>query len=78
GAYREFCSTCSTTMFWDCDFRRDLIDISVGLFEPEEGVGAERWLEWASERVSFKNLAMSKSLVGSLKNGLRYLKEGKI
>jgi len=71
GAHREFCSTCGATVFWHCEERPELIDVSVGLFDPEEGARVERWLEWWPERVSFKEMSVSTRLAQSLEEGLR-------
>lgn len=73
--YREFCGVCGATAFWHCEERPDLIDVSVGLFDPEEGARVEGWLEWWTERVSFEELAVSRSLVVSLEAGLEEWKQ---
>ncbi len=71
GVMREFCGVCGATIFWHCDFRPELIDVSIGVFDPEEGARVEGWLDWWTERVSFEELAVSKSLIASLEDGLR-------
>ncbi|TVY84924.1 hypothetical protein LSUE1_G002979 [Lachnellula suecica] len=71
GVWREFCGTCGATVFWHCEERSGLIDVSVGLFDPSEGARAEGWLEWWTGRVSFAEMAVSKSLVASLEKGLK-------
>lgn len=71
GVQRESCGKCGATVFWHCKERPDLIDVSVGLFDPQEGARVEGWLEWWTERVSFEELAVSTSLVQSLENGLK-------
>ena len=71
GVTREFCGTCGATVFWHCDERPDLIDVSVGLFDPEQGARVEGWLDWWTDRVSFEELAHSKDLVASLADGLK-------
>lgn len=68
--YRDFCSTCGATIFWRCDLRPLLIDVSVGVFDPAEGARAENWLWWNKSRVSFRELCVSESLVASLEAGL--------
>ena len=70
GIYREFCSNCGATVFWHCDERPDLIDISVGLLHAESGARAENWLDWWAERVSFEEDAQNKALISSLSEGL--------
>lgn len=44
--WREFCSVCGATVFWHCEERPDLVDVSVGLFDPLEGARVEDWLDW--------------------------------
>lgn len=71
GVYREFCGICGAKVFWHCDARPDLIDVSVGLLDAEEGARAESWLEWWTERVSFEEEAQNTSIISSLKAGLK-------
>ncbi len=70
-AYRDFCGTCGATVFWHCDERPGIVDVSAGLLDAEEGARAENWLEWATERVSFEECAQNKTLVSSVSRGLR-------
>lgn len=70
GIYREFCSTCGATVFWHCEERPDLIDISVGLLRAKSGARAEDWLDWETGRVSFKEEALDQELVTALELGL--------
>jgi hypothetical protein len=70
GIWREFCAVCGATVFWHCEERPELIDVSVGLLDPEEGARVEGWLEWWTERVSFEEMAVSRTLVGALEGGL--------
>lgn len=70
-AYREFCGTCGATVFWHCDERPGVVDVSVGLLDAEEGARAENWLEWATDRISFEECAENKTLVSSISQGLR-------
>lgn len=71
-ATKRFCAKCGATVFWDGDVRPGLIDVAVGLLHASEGARAESWLEWASERVSFKEDAemRASSLVKSVETGL--------
>ena len=71
GAYREFCGMCGAVVFWHNDERPDLVDVSVGLLEARSGARAEEWLEWCTERVSFKELAQNKALIEKLSKGLK-------
>jgi hypothetical protein len=70
GCYRDFCDTCGATVFWHCDERPDLIDISVGILRAPEGSRAENWLEWWTKRLSFKEQALDAVLAAQLENGL--------
>lgn len=71
GVYREFCGTCGATVFWHCDFRPEVLDVSAGILDPSEGARVESWLDWWTERVSFSELAVSTSLVKSLEAGMK-------
>lgn len=71
GVYREFCACCGATVFWHCEERPDLIDVSIGLLRANTGVRAENWLEWVSDRVSFVEEAVDKDLATSLERGLK-------
>ncbi|CBF81389.1 hypothetical protein AN5695.2 [Aspergillus nidulans FGSC A4] len=68
--YREFCSRCGASVFWHCEKRPLLIDVSVGLLRAESGSRAEEWLEWATGRTSFAEMAVDKSLIQRLEAGL--------
>lgn len=70
GVYREFCGKCGATVFWRCDERPDLLDVSVGLLDAREGARAESWLEWWTDRVSFEEAAQNKDLISRLGAGL--------
>ena len=71
GTFREFCSRCGATVFWHCDQRPDLIDVSVGLLDASEGARSETWLEWWTDRVSFEEEAHNRGLVSRLSAGLK-------
>ncbi|GAP89949.1 putative glutathione-dependent formaldehyde-activating enzyme [Rosellinia necatrix] len=81
GVRREFCARCGATVFWRDRWRPELIDVSVGLLDAEEGARAETWLDWWAERVSFAEDAgngrvgetarRAEGLVGGLEDGLR-------
>ncbi|KAK8029856.1 hypothetical protein PG993_011147 [Apiospora rasikravindrae] len=58
GVLREFCARCGANVFWHDKWRPDLIDVSVGLLDAPEGVRAEDWLDWWTERVSFSEDAV--------------------
>ena len=71
GTFREFCGVCGATVFWHCEERPDLIDVSVGLLRSNSGARAEDWLEWETGRVSFKEEALDQELVTALELGLQ-------
>lgn len=71
GIYREFCSRCDATVFWHCDERPGVVDVSIGLLRSVSGARAEDWLDWETGRVSFAEDAQDKSLVALLEKGLR-------
>ncbi|KAH9213644.1 Mss4-like protein [Leptodontidium sp. 2 PMI_412] len=77
GVLREFCGVCGATVFWHCEERPELIDVSVGVLDPEEGARVEGWLDWWTDRVSFEELALSKDLIASLGDGLKRWKAAK-
>ncbi|KAL4900499.1 hypothetical protein BDW74DRAFT_161515 [Aspergillus multicolor] len=68
--YREYCSRCGASVFWHCEKRPLLIDVSVGLLHAESGLRAEKWLHWATGRTSFAEMAVDKSLIQGLELGL--------
>ena len=74
GVYREFCGTCGATIFWHCDERPELIDVSVGVLRAPEGARAETWLEWWTERLSFREEAFDAQLAEEFEAGLHVLK----
>ena len=77
GKWRGFCGRCGATVFWwsegegEREERRDVVDVSVRILDPEQGARCEGWLEWWSVRVSFKEMAEGRGLVRSLEEGLR-------
>ena len=71
GTFREFCGKCGATVFWHCDQRPHLIDVSVGLLDASEGARSETWLEWWTDRVSFEEEAHNRGLVSRLSAGLK-------
>ncbi|GLA46926.1 hypothetical protein AnigIFM63604_000408 [Aspergillus niger] len=76
GVYREFCSRCGASIFWHDDERPLLIDVSVGLLRAEEGSRASGWLKWATQRVSFAEMAADQALIQQLQNGLKIFGDG--
>ena len=71
GVYRHFCGQCGATVFWRCDFRPGLIDVSVGIMRSASGSRAEDWLEWQRDKIGFVEFAGNKRLFGELEDGLR-------
>jgi hypothetical protein len=74
GVFRNFCGRCGANVFWHCLQRPDLIDVSVGLLRAPEGARASSWLEWWTERVSFKEDALDQGLIEDLERGLRNIR----
>ncbi|EXJ80979.1 hypothetical protein A1O3_07267 [Capronia epimyces CBS 606.96] len=74
GCFRNFCGTCGATVFWHCQERPDLVDVSIGLLRAEEGSRAETWLQWWTGRVSFIEDALDQVLIGNLQRGLPRIK----
>ena len=74
GVVRSFCSICGAIVFF-ANVERDkttLLDVAVGLFNAPEGSRAESWLEWRTERLSFREDAVGRanSLVAGIEKGL--------
>ena len=78
GSYREFCSKCGATVFWHSDQRPDLVDVSVGLLDADEGARAETWLEWHTDRVSFEEEGQNRDTVSRLSAGLKTWKTSRL
>lgn len=73
GVTRSFCGRCGATVLWDGGIekgRDGLVDVAVGLLDAESGARAEELLSWWTERVSFEEFAVNKSLVKALQEGL--------
>lgn len=70
--WREFCNRCGATIFWHCQDRPGVVDVSVGLLRAKTGARAEDWLEWATGRVSFAEEAKNEKLIAMLERSLRY------
>jgi hypothetical protein len=75
GVTRSFCGVCGANIFWEADFRPTLVDVAVGALDAESGARAEEWLEWATERVSFREEAHHLDLIEGLESGLKRWKE---
>ena len=71
GIYRHFCRTCGATVFWRSEDRSEIIDVSVGVLNADEGARAESWLDWQTDRVSFEEECRGRDLVSKLSSGLR-------
>lgn len=74
GVTRTFCGTCGATVLWAGGLekgREGLVDVAVGLLDAEGGARAEELLSWWTERVSFEEFAVNKSLVKALGKGLK-------
>lgn len=60
-ATRRFCNKCGASVFWDGDVRPGLIDVGAGLLDAPEGSRAESWLDWRTERVSYREDAAKRA-----------------
>lgn len=79
GVTRHFCSTCGAIVFY-ADVERDktsLLDVAAGLLSAPEGARAESWLEWRTERLSYREDAVGRatSLVEGVEKGLKEFRE---
>ncbi|KAK6519061.1 hypothetical protein TWF281_003750 [Arthrobotrys megalospora] len=71
GVVRGFCKECGANIFWDGFTRKNLIDLSAGLFSIE-GTKEREWIEWWTERVSFVEDTKGRHDIGTLmERGLR-------
>jgi len=78
---RSFCSICGAIVFFalspedseDQTAATTLLDVAVGLLDTPEGARAENWLEWWTERLSFREDAVGRaeSIVEGVERGLR-------
>ncbi|KAF9886022.1 hypothetical protein FE257_012078 [Aspergillus nanangensis] len=68
--YREFCNRCGAMVFWHCEKRPLLIDVSIGLLQANSGARAEEWLQWHMGRVSFVEMAQDQNFIRSFEVGL--------
>jgi hypothetical protein len=79
GVTRSFCSTCGAIVFWSETelSETSLLDVAVGLLEAEEGSRAEGWLEWWTERLSFREDASrrARGIVEGIEAGLKEFRE---
>lgn len=79
GVTRSFCAVCGAIVFFSESEREKttLVDVAVGLLEAPEGARAESWLEWRTERLSFREDAAERagSLVEGIESGLREFRE---
>lgn len=71
--WRYHCGTCGAMVFFTCDERTNLIDVGVGLLDAPEGARAETWLEWATNRLSFRedSVPRAQSLTLAVEDGLK-------
>jgi hypothetical protein len=71
---RSFCSTCGAIVFWSKAelSETSLLDVAVGLLAADEGARAEGWLEWWTERFSWREDAVERAggIVEGIEAGL--------
>lgn len=77
GVKRYFCPDCGATALWSSPERPKLLDVSTALLDAPSGVRAETFLEWRTERVSYREEALHKGLLQGLEMGLKAWKAGK-
>lgn len=69
---RYHCGTCGASAIYWADDRTNLVDVAVGLMDAPEGARAETWLEWRTQRLSFREDALprAKDLTLAVEHGL--------
>lgn len=69
---RYHCGGCGASVFYTADDRTDLVDVAVGMMDAPEGARAESWLEWRTQRLSFREDALprAKDLTLAVEDGL--------
>jgi hypothetical protein len=71
---RSFCSACGAIVFWSETelSETSLLDVAVGLLAADEGARAEGWLEWWTERLSWREDAVERAggIVEGIEAGL--------
>ena len=79
---RSFCSVCGAIVFFALSepnqtAERTILDVAVGLLDAPEGARAEDWLEWHTERLSFREDAVGRadSIVNGVETGLKEFRE---
>lgn len=77
---RRFCGTCGATVFWDGDIRPGLIDVSAGLLAADEGARAQKWIEWATDRLSYRedSVKRASAITVALEAGLQTFEQSKL
>lgn len=78
GVTRTFCRRCGANVFWDGGKekgREGLLDVAVGLLDARSDAKVEVLLNWWTERVSFEEDAVNKSLARALGEGLKAWQE---
>ncbi|KAJ8118911.1 hypothetical protein OPT61_g193 [Boeremia exigua] len=80
GVVRTFCNKCGADIFWSGSEekgRNGLIDVAVGLLDAKSGARAEELLSWWTDRVSFEEFAVNRTLTQGLHAGLKGWEERK-
>ena len=72
GITRYHCGACGASAFFHSTARTGLLDVAAGLSDAPEGARAETWLEWRTERLSYREDAIdrAKDLTLALEHGL--------
>lgn len=72
GILRTFCGKCGAVVAYQCEDRKDMVDIAVGLLDAEGGgVRKEDWLEWRVNKCAYEEDCVWRALLGSLKDGMK-------
>jgi len=79
GITRYHCGTCGSSAFFHSAARTGLLDVALGLLDAPEGARAETWLEWRTERLSFREDAIerAKDLTLAVEQGLLQFEQRK-
>ena len=73
GIIRHFCGVCGASVFYSADSRENLVDVAVGVLDAPEGARAESWLEWTTQRLSYREDALprAENLTLAIEKGLK-------
>jgi len=61
GVTRHHCGTCGASVFYFADDRAHVVDVAAALLRAPEGARAESWLEFWTQRLSYREDAMPRA-----------------